>query len=331
MMKMKLFQLSLTFILIFLLLSSCKKEEKNYDATGSFEAIERIISAEATGKIKSLNIEEGQTVKAGEVIGQIDVSILELKSEEVKSTIHAIDAKTSDPSANIDILQSQLQSQNGQIATLTQQLENTKKEVARFQKLVDAHAVPQKQLDDLVGQKLVLEKQLAAAQTQSNVIQSQIQAAKTNTNTQNRAILSEKNPTEKRLAIIEKQIKDGVIINEFDGTITTKLAYDGEYTSIGKPLYKIADLEDIILRAYITGDQLALIKLNEEVIVKTDDGHGNFKETTGTITWISSKAEFTPKTIQTKKERANLVYAIKVKVKNTGSYKIGMYGEIKFK
>ncbi|MEL6988425.1 MAG: HlyD family efflux transporter periplasmic adaptor subunit, partial [Bacteroidota bacterium] len=302
-----------------------------YDASGSFEAIERTISAEATGKIQSLNIKEGQLLTAGQVIGSIDVKGLSLQSEQVQAGINAIQQKTNSATAQVAVLQSQLRTQESQVETLLQQISNLDKEINRFQNLVNANAVPQKQLDDLIGQKLVLAKQLNAAQTQTGVIKSQIQATKDNIKTQNRAILSEIEPNKKRLELIEQQIKDGTIVNEFDGTVTTQIAYNGEFTSIGQPLYKIADLSKIILRAYITGNQLPLVKLNQEVIVRTDDGNGGFKETTGIITWISSNAEFTPKTIQTKDERANLVYAIKVKVGNDGIYKMGMYGEIKFK
>ncbi|MFT4536627.1 MAG: HlyD family secretion protein [Saprospiraceae bacterium] len=312
------------------LISACANSEKGYDASGSFEVIERTISAEATGKIKSLKIEEGQLLIAGDTIGSIDVSNLTIQSEQVKSSIKAINQKTNSASSQILVLQSQLKTQESQVGTMQQQITNINSEVERFQKLVEANAVPQKQLDDLVGQKLVLQKQLASTQTQSGVIQAQIDAAKANVHTQNRAILSEIEPNKKRLALIEKQIKDGIIINEYDGTVTTQIAYDGEFTSIGRPMYRIADLSNINLRAYVSGNQLPLIKLNQEVIVRTDDGNDGFKETKGTISWISSKAEFTPKTIQTKDERANLVYAIKIRVENDGTYKMGMYGEVRF-
>ena len=312
------------------LISSCSNTDKGYDASGSFEAIERTISAEATGKIRSLKIEEGQLLKAGDIIGRIDVSNLTIQSEQVQSSIKAINEKTNSATSQIIVLQSQLLTQESQADAMKQQLTNLDKEVKRFQNLVKANAVPQKQLDDLVGQQLVLQKQLKATETQSGVIKAQIDAAKTNVNTQNRAILSEVEPANKRLELIEKQIQDGIIVNEYNGTVTTQIAYDGEFTSIGRPLYRIADLSNINLRAYVSGNQLPQIKLNQEVIVRTDDGNDGFTETKGIISWISSKAEFTPKTIQTKDERANLVYAIKVKVQNDGTYKMGMYGEVVF-
>jgi HlyD family secretion protein len=313
-----------------ILLNACADTEKGYDASGSFEAIERTISAEATGKIKTLEIEEGQLLKAGDAIGSIDVSKLAIQSQQVQSSIKAIDEKTNDASSQVMVLQSQLKLQESQSVALQQQLTNLEKEITRFQNLVSANAAPQKQLDDLIGQKLVLQKQLDATETQSEVINAQIAAAKKNVNIQNRAILSEIEPNKRRLELIEKQIEDGTIVNEYNGTVTSKLAYDGEFTSIGRPLYRIADLSNITLRAYVSGNQLSQIKLNQEVIVRTDDGAGGFDEKKGTITWISNKAEFTPKTIQTKDERANLVYAIKVNVQNDGTYKIGMYGEVKF-
>ena len=312
------------------LLNACNNSELGYDATGSFEAIERTISAEATGKIESLNIEEGQLLTKGEVIGNIDVTNLALQGEQVKSSIEAISEKTNDASSQVRVLESQLKTQKGQSAIIQQQIENVQKDINRFQNLVNANAVPKKQLDDLNAQKLVLQKQLEVANTQFNVINTQIDAARTNVSNQNKSILSEVAPNEKKLELIQKQISDGKIINQFNGTVTAKIAYDGEFTSIGRPLYKIADLSNIILRTYISGNQLAQIKLNQEVIVRTDNGSDGFKETKGIITWISSKAEFTPKTIQTKNERANLVYAVKVKVQNDGSYKMGMYGEVQF-
>lgn len=312
------------------LLTACSNNDKNFDATGSFEADEIIISAEQTGKIIRLDIEEGQLLDSNMIIGQIDVSGLNIQKEQSIAAINAISAKTNDASPQINILQSQLKTQQAQIETLKQQLAVLNKEVTRFQNLVALDAVPQKQLDDLIGQKSVLEKQIQVAKDQMGVLNTQISSAKASISIQNRGILSEVNPAKKKVAIIDDQISRGQIINPFPGTVLTKYAMAGEFTNIGKPLYKMADLTTIILRAYITGNQLSQIKLNQKVKVLTDDGKGGYKETEGIITWINSKAEFTPKTIQTKDERANMVYAIKINVKNDGSYKIGMYGEVKF-
>ncbi len=327
---MKKYSVSTGILLIMLFISACDQGGKDYDASGSFEAIERVISAEATGVIKALHIQEGQIIEAKDTLGYIDVDNLFLQAEQVKASIAAINAKTNDPAPQISVLNAQLKTQESQMATLGQQIANIDKEIKRFQNLVQANAAPQKQLDDLVAQKLVLEKQRDGVVAQKRVLEAQISSARQNVAIQNTAVLSEEEPSRKRLALIEKQITDGLIISDHRGTITAQLAYDGEFTSIGKPLYKIANLQDMHLRAYITGDQLPQVTLNQTVSVRIDNGDGGFNEGPGKIIWISDKAEFTPKTIQTKDERANLVYAIKVQVENDGRYKMGMYGEIKF-
>ncbi|MBX2876730.1 MAG: HlyD family efflux transporter periplasmic adaptor subunit [Saprospiraceae bacterium] len=327
---MKRYIVSSGLLLLLMSISACDGGKKDYDASGSFEAIERVISAEATGVIKELNIQEGQIIKAKDTLGYIDVDNLFLQAEQVKASIEAIGSKTNDPAPQISVLNAQLKTQESQMATLGQQITNVEKEIKRFQNLVKANAAPQKQLDDLVAQKLVLEKQLDGVVTQKSVLQAQISSARQNVAIQNTAVLSEEEPNRKRLALIQKQITDGLIISDYQGTITTQLAYDGEFISIGKPLYKIANLQEMHLRAYITGDQLPQVQLNQEVTVRIDNGEGGFNEDRGRIIWISDKAEFTPKTIQTKDERANLVYAVKIQVENDGRYKMGMYGEIKF-
>lgn len=311
-------------------IASCNNNKNKFDASGSFEAEEVIVSAEQSGKILSFNITEGQMLDSNSIIGQIDVAALNIQKEQTKASVNAISEKVNNATPQVQILQSQIITQKAQIQTLKQQLAVLNKEVTRTQNLVNADAATQKQLDDLIGQQSILQKQITAAQEQIGVLNSQITSAKENVSIQNRGILSEVNPTKKRIDIIDEQISRGQIKNLFSGTVLTKYAMAGEYATMGKPLYKIANLSTIILRAYVSGNQLPQIKLNQKIKVDTDDGKGGFKETEGVITWISDKAEFTPKTIQTKDERANMVYAIKVKVVNDGSYKIGMYGEIKF-
>jgi HlyD family secretion protein len=170
---------------------------------------------------------------------------------------------------------------------------------------------------------------IEATRKEMAVTQQQINVQRSNISTQNRSILSEGKPLEKRVAQLQDQLQRANIVNPVAGTVITKYAEEGEITSTGKALYKIADLSTMILRAYITGTQLSQVKLGQTVKVLVDDGPKKYKELTGTITWISDKAEFTPKTIQTKDERSSLVYAIKIKVKNDGYLKIGMYGEVK--
>lgn len=311
-------------------LSACTTPPPAFDATGSFEAVERIISAEASGVIRQLHISEGQRLAVGDTIGYIDVSRLELEGERIQASIQAIDLKTTNATPQITSLNAQLGIQESQIATLNQRISNIDREIERFTNLVNQDAAPRKSLDDLVAQKKVMEKELGTINAQKNSIKAQITAAKEEVALRNRAIKSDEGVGKKQLEIVKKQLKDGLIVNQYQGDVLVQYAYDGEYTTIGKPIYKIADLSTIILRAYISGNQLAQVQLNQKVKVLTDDGNGGYKETEGIVSWISDKAEFTPKTIQTKDERANLVYAIKVKVKNDGSYKIGMYGEIKF-
>jgi HlyD family secretion protein len=201
-------------------------------------------------------------------------------------------------------------------------LSNLIHEKTRIENLLKADAATGKQLDDITYQIDVARKQLAVTQQQINV-------QLNNTSTQNRSILSEADPLKKRVAQLQDQVQRANIVNPVSGTVISKYAEQGEVTAAGKALYKIADLSSLNLRAYITGAQLSQVKLGQTVKVLIDDGAKKYKEYSGSIVWIADKAEFTPKTIQTKEERANLVYAIKVKVKNDGYLKIGMYGEVK--
>lgn len=317
-------------LLTCLLFTACQSGKKDYDASGSFEAIERLIPAEATGVIRVLNIQEGQTVQVGDTLGYVDVANLALQADQMEAAISSINAKVNDPEPQIMVYTAQLKTQQSQVAATEQQMANLDQEITRFQNLVNANAAPRKQLDDLLAQKRVLDKQLEGATAQLAVLQAQIRSARRQVAIQNRSIRSETEPNQKQLELIRKQMSDGIIISQHSGTITTQMAYDGEFTTLGRALYKLAQLDEMTLRAYITGDQLAQVKLQQVVTVRIDDGKGGFQQDEGTISWISDKAEFTPKTIQTKEERANLVYAIKVKVNNDGRYKMGMYGEIIF-
>ncbi len=282
-------------------LTSCNKNKSNFDASGSFEAEETIISSEAIGTIKQFDIEEGQVLKKGEFIGYIDSTQLYLKKKQLESQIKAMLSKKPNLSVQISAMQSQL-------ATA----ENEK---IRISNLIKGDAATPKQLDDINASIDVIKKQIDAQKSSLNI-----------------AIEGLGKDASSMLVQIEQlndQLAKCKIINPKEGTVLTKYSEVNEMAATGKALYKIADLSNIILRVYITGNQLPKIKLNQMVKVYTDDGNGNFNETEGIITWINDKAEFTPKTIQTKDERANMVYAIKVKVKNEGTFKIGMYGEIK--
>jgi HlyD family secretion protein len=280
---------------------SCGTNDDPADASGSFEAVETIISSEASGKILSLTITEGETLSAGQVIGAVDSTQLYLTRMQLLQSKKAILSGRPDTKA--------------QIESLKKELANAIDDKNRIANLVKGGVASQKQLDDAVAKVSILEARITS---QSSML-----------GTTTSSLNEQAATAELQLAQIEDQLRKCKVINPVGGLVLTKYAEENELTSIGKPLYKIADLSTMILRAYVSGNQLAQLKLNQKVTVSTDDGKGGLTTAEGTVTWISDKAEFTPKTIQTKDERANLVYAIKVSVKNTGAYKIGMYGEVK--
>jgi HlyD family secretion protein len=305
-----------TLMGIAVVLAACNSKDKLSDASGTFEADEVIISSEVPGKILTLNLEEGSNLKKDSVVGVIDPVPLQLQKAQVEATIGALHQKTMDVKPQVKLLQDQTE-------VLKVQLINAFYERARVQNLIKADAATTKQLDDIDLQINVLKRQIA-------VNKQQVKVQETTTGTQNKSVLSEYQPLKKSVAQIDDQLSRTRIVNPVNGTVLSKYAMAGEITAAGKALYKIADLSIITLRAYITETQLSQIKLNESVKVLVDNGSESYKEYPGIITMIADKAEFTPKTIQTKDERANLVYAIKVHVKNDGLLKIGMYGEIKF-
>lgn len=282
-------------------LVSCNKTENQYDASGTFEAVETIISAQGTGAIKELNLEEGQVLKIGQVVGYIDSMQLYLKKKQLQ--------------AQIEVTLSGKPNIAAQTASLEEQLRQAKREQIRNINLLKDDAATKKQLDDANTQVDVLKKQIAA-------LQSSLSITTANLNEQTR-------PLHIQVEQINDQLDKCRIINEVNGTVLTKYAQVNEVTGVGKPIYKIATLSTIILRAYITGDQIPQVKIGQQVKVLVDDTKDTYKNYTGTVEWVSNKAEFTPKTIQTKDERADLVYAVKIRVKNDGFLKIGMYGEIK--
>ena len=282
--------------------STCQKAKKSFDASGSFEAEEYIISAEASGVIRELNLNEGQYLDADSVVGYVDSTQLFLRKKQLLAQINAILSKKPDVSI--------------QLAALYEQLKNAEKEKERTQKLIQGDAATKKQLDDI--------------QATIDILKKQIDAQKSSLSISTEGINQETLPLHIQIEQIEDQLAKCKIINPINGTVLNKYAKAHEITAVGKPLYKIADISTIVLRAYISGSQLPEISLNQQVTILTDNEKGGYNEDFGTITWISDKAEFTPKTIQTKEERTNAVYAIKISVKNNGRYKIGMYGEIKF-
>jgi hypothetical protein len=290
------------FILgFFLLLSACNNKNGQYDASGIFEATEVIVSSQGTGELVGFDIVEGQDVEAGKQIGCVDTIQLHLKKRQLLANMKAVESRYYNVSQ--------------QIASLEQQIETQKYEQKRHENLVRSNAANQKQLDDINAQISLLEKQWAAQ--------------KETLDNNNKSISGESIGLLMQIAQIDDQIKKSIISSPINGTILSKYAEQGEFASQGKSLFKVADITRMDLRVYITADQLTSLKIGQEVKVYADLGKSGRREYPGTITWISDKAEFTPKTIQTRDERANLVYAVKVAVTNDGYIKRGMYGEVK--
>ncbi len=321
----------IAIIFIGINLTSCSNNESTHDATGTFESTEIIVSSEANGKVLSFTIEEGSEVKANQEVGVIDGTNLELQKNQVLASMDAIQQKQNDAGPQIEILKRQLNAADLDINTLMTQLEVIVIEQNRLKNLYKSEAATKQQLDEINGQVDILNKQILAAKSKKEVMNAQIQSARDVVKIQNRGISSEKKPMQEQIAIINNQLSKTKVLNPIDGTILTTYINAGEFVTIGKPLYKLADITEMDLRAYITGNQLPGVNIGQNVAVYIDNADGGDKSYTGQIAWISDKAEFTPKTIQTKDERSNLVYAIKIKVKNDGFIKIGMYGEVDFK
>lgn len=281
-------------------LYSCGKSNEQYDASGTFEATEIMVSSEASGKILQFGAQEGELLQPGNEVVLIDTLQLFLKKQQLLASINA--------------LQSRRPEVNKQIAAVQQQIVTAKTEKQRAENLVKANAANQKMLDDINAQIVVLEKQLAAQKSTLDI--------------SNRGISEDVATMEIQVAQLDDQLLKCRITSPINGTLLVKYAQVGELAMPGKALFKVADMESMILRAYITSDQLTQLKIGQTVKVFADFGEST-REYSGTISWISGKAEFTPKTIQTKDERANLVYAVKIAVKNDGYLKIGMYGQIK--
>ena len=284
-----------------LMMAACGGNEKEYDATGTFEATETTVFAEQNGTLLTFSVNEGDNIEANLEVGLIDTTQTWLKIQQLDATKK--------------VYQSQKPDMERQIAATRQQLAKARLDEQRYRELVADGAAPSKMLDDAASQVKVLQRQLDA----------QISAFNTQISTLNSQITS----TDVQKDQLFDQLRKCHIVTPTKGTVLEKYVERGEFVSTGKPLFKIADTENMHLRAYVTSAQLQHIKLGQQVKVFADYGDNQRKEYEGTISWISSRSEFTPKTILTDDERADLVYAVKVAVKNDGFIKIGMYGEVK--
>ena len=283
-------------------IAGCGSNEKEYDATGTFEATEVTVAAEQNGALMTFNVNEGDEIALGKEVGLIDTTQIWLKIKQAGATK--------------EVYQSQKPDMEAQIATMRQQLAKAKQDQQRYKELVADGAAPSKMLDDATNQVQVLQKQLDA----------QISSLSTSTNALNKQMVA----TDVQVSQLQDQLRKCHIAAPIKGTVLEKYVEKGEFVAVGKPLFKMADTEMMFLRAYVTSAQLKDIKVGKKAKVFADYGDGQKKEYEGTVSWISSRSEFTPKPILTDDERADLVYALKVAFKNDGYIKIGMYGEVKF-
>ncbi|MDE5745101.1 MAG: HlyD family efflux transporter periplasmic adaptor subunit [Paramuribaculum sp.] len=290
-------------LLIAAVLSSCSDRKNDYDASGVFEVTEVVVSAQGAGVIKRLELAEGQQIKAESEVGYIDTLQLSLQRRQLIASLSATDSRRLN--------------ENRQLASLRQQLANMRSEQRRYQQLVTEDAAPRKQLDDINNQIEVLEKQISATNEQIG--------------SANSSVAGQLSGIAAQVAQIDVRIADCIITSPIDGTVLAKYVEAGEYTAPGKPLFKVGDIGIMRMRAYITASQLTTLKIGDKVKVFADLGDSDRKEYDGIVSWISEEAEFTPKTIQTRDERSNLVYAIKIDVNNDGTIKRGMYGDVKFR
>ena len=292
----------LTTMTVLLALTACGNNEKEFDATGTFEATETTVSAEQSGTLMRFVVDEGDEVAPDKEVGLIDTTQLWLKIRQLEATKEAY--------------QSQKPDLEKQMAATRQQLAKARQDEQRYRELVADGAAPSKMLDDAANQVQVLQRQLDALQS----------SLSNNANT----LSKQMNATDAQVSQLRDQLGKCHIASPVAGTILEKYAEQGEFVTTGKPLFKVADMRQMYLRAYVTSAQLQNVKLGQKVKVMADFGNSQRREYEGTVSWISSRSEFTPKTILTDDERADLVYAMKVAIKNDGYVKTGMYGEVKF-
>jgi HlyD family secretion protein len=285
-------------LIIPILLASCNGNENSSDAYGNFEAKEVIVSAEAQGKIIEFTAEEGQSLKADQILGFIDTVPLSIQREQLFAQKQAVASKKTNVNAQIEVQKQQ------------QKVLETEKN--RIEQLYNDNAATKQQYDDITGKYDVLEKQIDATKTQIS------------------SILREMNVIDKQVKLVNEQLSRAIITNPIDGTVLEKYLEENEIAFTGKALYKIARLDEIDLRVYVSGAQLPNVKIGQEVKVLIDKDSETNQEYSGKVFWISDQAEFTPKIIQTKEERVNMVYAVKIRVKNDGKLKVGMPGEVVF-
>ena len=285
-----------------MLLSSCQPDAPRFDASGNFETTEYVVSAEAAGPLVRLDVREGDELPAGRVVGLVDTLPLFLKRAQLLASIKTVRAQTPNVPA--------------QLVALEQQVANLRRERQRVVNLVKADAVPAKQLDDIDYQIAVAQQQTAAQRAALN--------------TQASGTAAQATPLQVQIDQLNDQLRRSRVVNPVAGTVLTVYSEPSEVVNYGQPLYKIGDTKQLVLRAYVAGDQLSRVKLGQIVRVLVDAPGGKQRAYNGRVQWIASKSEFTPKVIQTREDRVNLVYAMKIAVTNDGALKIGMPADVVF-
>ena len=313
-----------------LLLTACGDKNNHNEATGTFEATEVTVSAKSSGELQVFAISEGQEIEQGKEVGHIDSYPLQLKKDQLATTRSQLDANKRQLAASRQATNSKQLDLEMQVATIRQQIANAQRERQRFTELVNDGAVPRKQLDDINYQIKVLEKQLAAARDQIKSNNASLAQQSSGIGAQMDGIDAQQARLTVQQAQLDDQIANTLVKAPITGTVLEKYAEQGEFVSTGKPLFKMADVREMTLRAYVTNAQLEKVKVGQAVKVTADYGGDRSQTYDGVVTWISSQSEFTPKTIVTDDERADLVHAVKVRVKNDGHIKMGMYGTVRF-
>ncbi|MDD3878160.1 MAG: HlyD family efflux transporter periplasmic adaptor subunit [Bacteroidales bacterium] len=288
----------IVWIIAATVLTSCNFQDEKADAYGNFEAVETIVSAEANGKLIFMNAEEGLLLEEGTLVALVDTSEHDLKKAQLLAQKNAVASRSEQVFSQIEVYK--------------QQKENLIIEQKRIEKLLADGAATQRQLDDINGNIRVIERQITSVETQ------------------NASVINEMTVTDRQIEQLNEALQRCYIHNPVKGTVLAQYARPHEIVNMGKPLYKIADMDNMILRIYVSGSQLSAIQTGQKVKVFVDSASGDMTEHSGEIIWIASEAEFTPKIIQTREERVNLVYAVKIKTPNDGSLKIGMPAEVIF-
>lgn len=287
------------YFLLCLTAFSCSGDGNQPDAYGNFEADEVTVSAKVSGEIVSLNLEEGQRFPAGEKVGQIDTTFLHLSKLEILSNIELINQQHNNIAAQIQVLEAEK--------------DNVLREVNRLKTLVEKKAATQQQLDEIEGKLNVVSRQIRTLETNNPSVVGQVKVAQA------------------KLKQVDEKISNSSIIHPIDGVVINKIANQHELAGPGTPIYKVADMNTLIFRAYVSGQQLTSVITGQECTVKVDASDGSLMSYSGKVVWIAEEAEFTPKIIQTREERVDMVYAVKVEVPNDGKLKIGMPGELYLK